>query len=444
MPSRDEVTYFGAGPAALPTPILESASLALLNYNNTGVGLAEHSHRSALAASVLNDTKASLRTLLDVPDTHDILFMQGGGSGQFAAVVYNLVGVWVERRRKRAEAEIRSAGTPETDVDAAVLARLKKEVAEDLKLDYLITGSWSLKASQEAVRLLGPSHINIATDARKSSPDGKFNVIPPEETWSLTLKKAEDGKGPAAFVYYCDNETVDGVEFPGFPQRLADGGAREEGEEYLVVADMSSNILSRRVDVGKFAVIFAGAQKNVGLTGLTIVLVRRSLLAAQPTPALLHSLCLPTPPSILSYPTTSTNSSLYNTLPIFDVWVAGQVISSLLTRFGNLKVHGQEEVADKKAHMLYEALEKWEGAYRIVVKEKRIRSRMNICFRVLPGEDAEKSFLKGAEERGLLALKGHRSVGGIRISNYNAVPVSGAEKLVLYIDDFAKAATSAP
>ncbi|KAI9763431.1 MAG: Phosphoserine transaminase [Geoglossum simile] len=440
MPSRDEVTYFGAGPAALPTPILESASLALLNYNNTGVGLGEHSHRSPIAAAILKDAKAALRTLLDVPDTYDILFMQGGGNGEFAAVVYNLIGAWVERRRGQAEAEIRAAGTPGTGVNAAVLARLKREVAEDLKLDYLVTGSWSLKASKEAVRLLGPSYVNIAADARKCSPDGKFNNIPPEESWSLTPKKAEGGRGPAAFVYYCDNETVDGVEFPAFPQRLVGGGVGEE--DYLVVADMSSNFLSRRVDVEKFAVIFAGAQKNVGLAGLTIVLIRHSLLTPQPEPTLLHSLCLPVPPSILSYPIISAGSSLYNTLPIFDVWVAGQVISSLLTLFGDRKVQGQEEVAGKKAQMLYESLEKWEGVYSMVVKESSIRSRMNICFRVLPGEDSEKAFLKGAEERGLLALKGHRSVGGIRISNYNAVPTSGVEKLVTYLDDFAKAATS--
>ncbi|KAH0542427.1 hypothetical protein FGG08_003182 [Glutinoglossum americanum] len=444
MPSRSEVTYFGAGPAALPTPILESATLALLNYNNTGVGLAEHSHRSPLAAEVLNSTKDSLRSLLSVPDTHEILFMQGGGTGEFAAVVYNLVGVWVERRRRKAEAELVATGVKKEDVDTKVLERLKQEIAEELKLDYLVTGSWSLKASQEAVRLLGKDRVNIATDARTVSADGKFNTIPPEASWNLTSTKAEGGKGPAAFVYYCDNETVDGVEFPGFPERLAEG-AGEEDEERLVIADMSSNILSRKVDVGRFAVIFAGAQKNVGLTGLTLLLIRRSLLPPHtpiPAPTLLHSLSLPVPPAILSYPIISSASSLYNTIPIFDVWVAGQVISSLLSRFGDLKVSGQEEVADSKARLLYAALERWEGVYRIVVQDKRVRSRMNICFRVNPGDEAEKAFLKGAEERGLLALKGHRSVGGIRISNYNAVSYEGAEKLSTYIDDFADAATA--
>ncbi|KAH0548101.1 hypothetical protein GP486_008167, partial [Trichoglossum hirsutum] len=231
MPSRSEITYFGAGPAALPTPILESAASVLLDYNNTGVGLAEHSHRSPIAADVLSSTKTALRSLLDVPDTHEVLFMHGGGSGEFAAVVYNLVGVWVERRRRRAEAELLAAGTQKEDVDAKVLERLKGEVAEELKLDYLVTGSWSLKASQEAVRLLGKDRVNIAVDARTSSADGKFNTIPPEASWNLTPTRAEGGKGPAAFVYYCDNETVDGVEFPGFPERLARGAGGDEKEE---------------------------------------------------------------------------------------------------------------------------------------------------------------------------------------------------------------------
>lgn len=252
MPSREDITYFGAGPALLPTPVLEAASQALLNYDSTGLGLAEHSHRSPLANKVLADTKAALKALLDIPDDYDILFMQGGGSGEFSAVVYNLVAVWVERRRRRAEKELSASGPP-ADLEAQVLERLKKEVAEELKLDYLVTGSWSLKASQEAARLIGQEHVNIAVDARKSS-DGKFGLVPDEKEWGLTPSKGA-GRSGAAFVYYCDNETVDGVEFPAFPARLERSGGDEENEP-LVVADMSSNILSRKVDVKKFGVIF--------------------------------------------------------------------------------------------------------------------------------------------------------------------------------------------
>jgi len=242
MPTREEVAYFGAGPAPLPTPVLEAGSKAFLNYEDTGLGLAEISHRSPTAAKILADTTASLVALLDIPDTHSVLFMHGGGSGGFSSTVHNLVAVWVEQRRREAEKELGDADK--------VLERVRKQVREELRLDYLVTGSWSLKASQEASRLLEPlgsDLVNVALDARKAN-DGKFGRIPDEATWKLTPTREQGGKG-SAFVYYCDNETVDGVEFPGMPKVLQD-------EERLVVADMSSNFISRRVDVSKFAVIF--------------------------------------------------------------------------------------------------------------------------------------------------------------------------------------------
>lgn len=255
MPSRQEVAYFGAGPAPLPTSVIEAGAKAFVNYNDSGLGLAEISHRSPTANQILADTKASLTTLLDIPDNYEILFMQGGGSGEFSAVVQNLVSVFVERRRRRAEANILKANPNEDParVEELVLERLKKEIDEELKLDYIVTGSWSLKASQEAARLVGPKYVNVAVDARKAN-DGKFGKIPPEETWSLTPTRREGGKG-SAFVYFCDNETVDGVEFPAFPKVLEPQGEDEE-DERLVVADMSSNFLSRKVDVRKYAVIF--------------------------------------------------------------------------------------------------------------------------------------------------------------------------------------------
>ena len=264
MPSRSEITYFGAGPAALPTPVLEAASQALLDYDSTGIGLIEHSHRSATSAQVLTHTKANLRALLDIPDDYEILFMQGGGSGEFSAVVYNLVGVWVERKRRQRESEVQKADPelPKDVVEKRVIDQLKRDVAEDLKLDYLVTGSWSLKASQEAARLLGPEHVNVAVDAREGT-GGKFIDIPPEESWNLT--SAADGGKPPAFIYFCDNETVDGVELPAFPKCLEPAGADEEGQP-LVVADMSSNILSRRVDVSRYAVIFVRNKVLLGLS----------------------------------------------------------------------------------------------------------------------------------------------------------------------------------
>jgi phosphoserine aminotransferase len=403
MPSREEVAYFGAGPAPLPTAVLQEASQALLNFDNTGIGIAEISHRDAKAEQVLTDAKQALTTLLDVPSDYDILFLQSGGSGEFSATVYHMVAVWVETRRKKIESEIGSSDA------AKVIERLRREVKAELKLDYLVTGSWSLKASQEASRLVGSEHVNVAIDARKGN-DGKFGKIPSEDQWTLSPPSS------SAMVYFCDNETVDGVEFPRFPSCLEPGTG--DGER-LVVADMSSNFISRRVDVQKYAAIFGGAQKNVGNAGITILIVRKSLLApeAMASPQILRELGLPISPIVFDWPTIAKNKSLYNTLPIFDVWIAGKVMQTLVNTFQAQKIQGQEAMSQKKAELLYSVLDKNPEVYQ-VVPDKSARSRMNICFRV-HGADAtkEKEFLEGAKSLNLLGLKGHRSVGGIRISN---------------------------
>ena len=308
MPQRSDITYFGAGPAALPTNVLETAAKALVNYEDTGVGLAEHSHRSQIATNVLETAKKALSEYLDVPDDYEILFMQGGGSGEFSATVYNLVGVWVERQKQKI---LKTMGVhDEKDVpEEKIVETLQKVVKEQLKLDYLVTGSWSLKASQEASKLLGPEHVNVATDARTVN-DGKFGKIPAEDTWKLSKN--------AAMVYYCDNETVDGVEFPGFPKVLEPKGTEDDP---IVVADMSSNILSRRIPIKNFSLIFFGAQKNLGSTGITVVILKKGLLpptTATPTPNLMRKLGLPIGPIVLDYATISKNNSLYNTLSIFE------------------------------------------------------------------------------------------------------------------------------
>lgn len=348
MPSRNEVTYFGAGPAGLPTSVLEEASKSLVNYKNTGLGLAEHSHRSEFATNILNETKADLARYLDIPDDYEVIFMQGGGSGEFSATLYNTVGFWVEKRRQ----EILKQGTVGDD---EVLKQLQRAVKEELKIDYLVTGSWSLKASQEAARLLGSEHVNIVADARQEN-GGKFGTVPEESNWKLS-------KSPA-MVYYCDNETVDGVEFPSFPKILE---AKEGVEAPLVVADMSSNILSRKVPVKKFSIIFFGAQKNLGTAGITVVIIKKSLLPptlATPTPTLMRQLGLPLGPIVLDYATIAKNNSLYNTLSIFDVYIAGLVLKNLLNTFPD-KVDGQEAVADKKAALIYAALEAHPKLYTV-------------------------------------------------------------------------------
>ncbi|KAK1655435.1 phosphoserine aminotransferase [Colletotrichum phormii] len=424
MPSRADITYFGAGPALLPTDVLETASQALLDFNGTGLGIAEHSHRSEIATKIIEEAKADLATYLDIPSDYEVLFMQAGGSGEFSATVYNFVGAWIARQRDAVLAKL--GATDEND--EKVVAELRKIVDEKLKLDYLVTGGWSQKASAEAARLLGPEFVNVAADARKIN-DGKFGKIPDQKDWKLSKD--------AAMVYYCDNETVDGVEFNGFPGALA---PKENGEGPIVVADMSSNILSRRIPVKNFSAIFFGAQKNLGSTGITVVVIKKSLLAAQPSPALMRKLGLPIAPIVLSYETIAKNNSLYNTLSIFDVYIAGQVLKKLLRTFEN-KVDGQEAIADEKASLIYSALEAHSDIYRIV-PDKSVRSRMNICFRVTKNGDTdatEKAFLKESTAQGLTGLKGHRSVGGIRASNYNSISLEGAQKLAKFIESFAKA-----
>ena len=247
MPQRSEVSYFGAGPAPLPTPILETSAHDLLNFNNTGLSLAEISHRSPTANKIIADATEALIKLLDIPVSHEIIFLQGGGSGEFSATVQNCVSSWVERRRRRAVKELGDGR------DKEVLERVRGEIEKELKLDYLVTGSWSLKASQEAGRLVGKRWVNVVVDGRESSSDGKgFRNIPDEKEWEGRLTRG----GGSALTYFCDNETVDGVEFRGFPKCLEGNEGGNEDEETCVVADMSSNFLSRRVDVKKYGVIF--------------------------------------------------------------------------------------------------------------------------------------------------------------------------------------------
>ncbi|KAL4966068.1 O-phospho-L-serine:2-oxoglutarate transaminase [Aspergillus stella-maris] len=412
---REDITYLGAGPAALPSDVLATAAEALQNYENTGLGVAEHSHRSELATNILNTMKSDLASFLDIPDDFEILIMQGGGSGQFDATVYNLTAIWVERQRQKILKEKGDLSEEE------VIAELRKKVDAEFKVDYLVTGSWSLKASQEAVRLLGPEYVNVASDARTAN-DGKFGKIADESTWKLSPK--------AAMTYLCENETVDGVEYPAFPKVLESKGSENDP---IVIGDFSSTILSRRIPFENFSIVYFGAQKNLGMTGITGVIIRKSLLppnAAPASPTILRKLGLPIAPTILDYSVAHKNNSLYNTLSIFDVYVAGQVLKKLLAAFPD-KVDGQQAVAERKAKKVYEALEAYPDVYRIV-PDKAVRSRMNICFRVIKNgavDESEKTFLKGGTERGITGMKGHRSVGGIRVSNYNAIPESGIDKL---------------
>ncbi|CAK7265268.1 Phosphoserine transaminase [Sporothrix epigloea] len=433
MPGRSDITYFGAGPALLPTEVLERAAAGLVDYNHGGLGLAEISHRSEPAAAIVREARADLATFLDVPtDEYEVILMQAGGTGEFSATVYNLVGAWVLRERAKLVAQ----GLPDDDTSPELLSALRSKVDSELRLDYLVTGSWSLKAYQEAQRLLGADKVNLVADARKevdsrAGSPSKFAAIPAEETWVSRLSPN------AAMVYYCDNETVDGVEFPEFPPALVPAAGNTTAP---IVADMSSNILSRPVPVRNYGLLFFGAQKNLGSTGITVAIVKRSLLP-QPSADLLRALHLPIGPIVLQYDIIAKNDSLYNTLSIFDVYIAGQVIKKLLATYPDDKAAGQEAVSARKAKLIYAALDAHQDVYR-VAPTPAARSRMNIVFRVVAaadgGDAAEKAFLKEASALGLTGLKGHRSVGGIRASNYNSISEEGAAKLASFIDAFAK------
>ncbi|CAB4382650.1 unnamed protein product [Rhizophagus irregularis] len=383
--TRPKVYNFGAGPSALPLSVLEKVQREFLNYENTGMSVMEISHRSKTFENLLNKTKHDFKTLLQVPDNYEILFMQGGGCTQFSAVIYNLL--------------------------AAKRQQIPKEEEFNPPLDYFVTGSWSAKAADEAKRLY--NNVNIVIDVKKSK--GSFGSIPPKEEWKLSGSKA-------AFVYYCDNETINGVEFPFIP---------DIDPSVPLVCDMSSNILSRKFDVSKFGVIYAGAQKNIGPAGVTVVIVRNDLLT-NPKSVNDKDNGVTVIPTMLSYKVFVDNNSLYNTPPMFSIYVSGLVFEWSLQLGG---VEAIEEINKEKSKKIYDLIDK-SKIYRSFV-DKPVRSRMNAPFRIVP-EELEKEFLAGAEELRMVQLKGHRSVGGIRISMYNSVTSEAIDFLINYMIEFEK------
>jgi phosphoserine aminotransferase len=347
---------FSAGPAMLPAEVLARAGDEMLDWHGSGMGVMEMSHRGREFMAIAAEAQADLRELLAVPAQYKVLFLQGGATLQFAQVPMNLL-----RGRRGA--------------------------------DYVVTGEWSKKAVKEAKAFCD---VGIAA----SSEDRKFAYAPRD--WKV--------RPDAAYVHYCSNETIGGVEFHWVP----DTGA------VPLVADASSHFLSRPLDVAKFGLIYAGAQKNAGPAGLTIVLVREDLLggAAKGTP------------SVMNYQLQAEADSMLNTPATYAMYVAGLVFK-WLKQLGGLAEIERRNLA--KATLLYEAIDA--GFYANPV-DKADRSRMNVPFR-LPDERLDAPFLKGAEERGMVQLKGHRSVGGMRASLYNAMPLEGVQQLAAYLREFA-------
>ncbi|AOA63617.1 3-phosphoserine aminotransferase [Komagataella phaffii CBS 7435] len=382
---REEPHYFGAGPALLPTSVLQEAAYDLVNYQGVGIGIGEISHRSKQASEVIDNTKANLVSLLNIPDTHEVFFLQGGGTTGFSSIASNLTASFVKKTGRKGRAA------------------------------YAITGTWSKKSVEEAQRL--GLDVDIVLDSKKV--DGKFGSIPPVDKWSIPTDLSN-----TSYVYYCDNETVNGVEFKEFPFESFPG--------VEVVADMSSNILSKRLDVSKYGLIMAGAQKNIGLAGITIYIIKKSLLE-QADDATLKALEVPLSPIAVHYPTVVKNNSAYNTIPIFAVHVVNLVLRLLVKNGG---VDAQQKINEEKASILYGALEKFPQVYELPASTDA-RSHMNVVFTLNGDLDAE--FLAQAAERKLNGLKGHRSVGGMRASIYNAVSLHSVQELTKFIIEFAEA-----
>lgn len=361
-PQVDDMTRaynFCAGPAALPQAVLSEAQKDLVNYKGRGLSVMEMSHRSAEYVAIAEEAEKDFRELLKVPENYKVLFLQGGASLQFAQIPMNL---------------LRGKSTA----------------------DYVNTGMWSGKAIAEAKKYCD---VNVvATDEAN-----KFRGVPAFDTWNLNPD--------AAYLHYAENETIHGVQFNYIP---------EVGVP--LVADLSSSILSQPLDVSKFGLIYAGAQKNIGPAGIVVVIVREDLLGD----------VLPGTPTMLDYKVAADNGSMYNTPPTFSWYLAGLV-------FKWLKHHGglekMAEINHRKAAKLYAAIDGSDFYHNPVIRS--YRSIMNVPF-TLADASLDKAFLRDAEERGLLNLAGHRSVGGMRASIYNAVPEEGVDALIDFMKDFEK------
>ena len=352
---------FSAGPAVLPEAVLEQAAAEMLDWHGSGMSVMEMSHRGKQFIQIAAEAEQDLRELMQVPAHYKVLFLQGGATGQFAAVPMNL---------------LRGKGAA----------------------DYVVTGSWSKKAVGEAKKYC---QANIAASGESRNDMG----IPPQSEWKLSKD--------AAYVHYTPNETISGVEFHWVP---------DTGDVPLV-ADMSSTILSRPVDVSKFGLIYAGAQKNIGPSGITVVIVREDLLGQ----------VLPQTPMVWDYAQQAENDSMLNTPPCYAWYICGLVFKQLKANGG---LQAMAETNQRKAGKLYGYIDGSGGFYRNPV-EKDARSWMNIPF-VLPDEKLNEAFLKESKQAGLEQLKGHRSVGGMRASIYNAMPEAGVDALISFMQDFAR------
>lgn len=353
-----EIFNFCAGPAMLPKAVMEKAQREFINWQSTGSSVMELSHRSSIYMEMAKQAELDLRELMSIPDNYHVLFCHGGGRGQFSAVPLNLL-------------------------------------PQGKTADYIISGSWSKAAASEAQKFGNINTVDITLSGEQTS-------VLPSKDWQLTPD--------AAYVHYCPNETVNGIEIFEIP----------ETNGVPLVADMSSTILSHEIDVSKFGLIYAGAQKNIGPSGLTIVIVRDDLVGHEQ----------PATPCIMNYKTSADNDSMYNTPPTYAWYLAGVVFKWLKEQGG---VKAIATINQTKADLLYKAIDQSNFYQNNIIDQ--YRSKMNVPF-WLKDESLNNQFLKEAESAGLTALKGHRIVGGMRASIYNAMPIEGVQALVEFMQQF--------
>lgn len=358
---------FSAGPAAIPEAVLQRAAAEMLDWHGSGMGVMEMSHRGKEFISIYEQAESDLRALLAVPPAFKILFMQGGGLAENAIVPLNLS----------------RAGT----------------------VDFVVTGAWSQKSVKEAHKYAAEVHTAASGEA------SGFTTLPAPASWQLS-------RG-ASYVHICSNETIHGIEFHELPDLKA------LGSDAPLVIDFSSHVASRPVDWSRVGLAFAGAQKNLGPAGLTIVIVRQDLLGQ----------ALPICPSAFDYQTVAENQSMFNTPPTWGIYMAGLTFDWLKNqREGDLTGLAAIEARNSaKAQLLYDCID--QSSFYVNKVATHCRSRMNVPF-FLANESRNDAFLAGAKARGLLQLKGHKSVGGMRASIYNAMPIAGVQALVDYLQEF--------
>ncbi|KAF5904781.1 phosphoserine aminotransferase, partial [Clarias magur] len=330
-----KVIYFAPGPAKLPQPVLIQAQRELLDYNDLGISVLEMSHRSSDFSNIINSAETLLRELVKIPENYKVLFLQGGGTGQFSAIPLNLI-----------------------------------DLKEDRCADYIVTGNWSATAAKEAEKYGKVNVVNPKVDRHTGIPDSS--------SWSLNPS--------ASYAYYCCNETIHGIEFNFIP----------DTKDVILVSDMTSNFLSRPVDVSKFGLIFAGTHKNSGCAGTTIVVVREDLLGK----------ALKETPAVLNYQVQAEHNSLYNTPPTFSIYITKLVLEWMINNGG---IDAMDKLSKQKSALIYDIINSSNGFY-ISSIDVECRSRMNIPFRIgnTDGDDAlEKQFLEGASKLGLMSLEGH-------------------------------------